>query len=56
MKRDYTLSEARKAVLWYKQTYGIDHSQLLGFYVPGEALNDFVDKLYAGKLGKKAVA
>jgi hypothetical protein len=49
---NYSLKEARNAVQWYKRTYGIDHSQLLGFYVPGDALDDFVNKLYNGKLGK----
>lgn len=52
MEKGYSLSEARQAVKWYLHEYGIDHSQLLGFYVAGEALDEFVNKLYAGKLGR----
>ncbi len=51
-EKDYTLKEARSAVRWYKETYGIDHSGMLSFMVSGINLDDFVNKLYSGELGE----
>lgn len=43
---DYTLGEARTAVAWYKETFGTDLSYRLTGMVPGQALNDFVNRIY----------
>lgn len=54
----WNLKDVRKAVRWYKKMYGIDHSNLIQFFdlereSGQEKVLLFIEKLYAGELGKK---